>query len=221
MLLVGCRGTEFYNNITDDKKYYPLEIGQWTEFDVDSIVYNDFFDPPRIDSSSCIIRFELTDTFRDNSESLNYILTRYWKPVDSAEYLVDVVWRVQDLGSSIQQVEENQRIVKMVFPLKTTTSWKANSFFYIEEDYDYMKKAWDFQVSGLHSAQSFSGNTFDSVLTVEMIDSNLIEKNIYLESYAKNTGLVYRHNVHLEKQNIDGNWENGFDIEFRLRDFKK
>ena len=49
---------------------------------------------------------------------------------------------------------------------------------------------------------------------------NLIEKNAYIEKYVSGIGLVYRKHTHLEKQNIIGSWENGFDIEYKVTNYK-
>ena len=52
------------------------------------------------------------------------------------------------------------------------------------------------------------------------VSKNLIEKNAYIEKYVSGIGLVYRKHTHLEKQNIIGSWENGFDIEYKVTNYK-
>ena len=56
--------------------YYPLKLGAWHVYDVDSISYNDFTTPVTIDSISYQVKEELTDTFYDLEGSLSYEITR-------------------------------------------------------------------------------------------------------------------------------------------------
>ena len=65
-----------------------------------------------------------------------------------------------------------------------------------------------------------NGLSFDSAVSVVAISENLIEKNAYIEKYVYGIGLVYRKHTHLEKQNIIGSWENGFDIEYKVTNYK-
>ena len=52
--------------------------------------------------------------------------------------------------------------------------------------------------------------TFDSVLTVLQRDQDLgaLEKDYFVEMYAKNIGLIYKEAIHLEQDLVDPTWLN-------------
>lgn len=202
------------------KRYYPLEIGHWIEFEVDSITLNDFYSPPKIDTSSSFMKLEVADSFRDNTGQLAFKMTFSWRSSDTMPWKVNNVFTVTDEGNSLHAVEQNLRLIKLVFPISQSAYWFGDSFFHPTQENDFMG-ADTFRYDQMHVPMQINGLSFDSVVSVVSSNENLIEKNDYIERYVAGIGLVYSKKLHLEKQNISGDWENGFDIEYRVIDYKK
>ena len=76
-LLASCsKDKKSTSDFLSPDNYYPLKIGVWHIYNVDSISYNDFTDPVTIDSISYQVKEELTDTFFDLEGNLSYEITR-------------------------------------------------------------------------------------------------------------------------------------------------
>ena len=219
IILVACEKGGSTAGNTQDKRYFPLEIGNWVEYEVDSIVLNDFFDPPKIDTFSSLMRLEIIDTFRDNTDGLVYKVNYSWRTADSINWKVANVFTVSDEGNALHVVENNIRLIKLVFPITVSTHWFVDSYFHPNEETDYIGTD-TLRYDYIHEPEEINGLSFDSAVSVVAISENLIEKNAYIEKYVSGIGLVYRKHTHLEKQNIIGSWENGFDIEYKVTNYK-
>lgn len=219
LLICSCKKPVSTSNIERDKDYFPLEIGNWIEYDVDSIVLNDFFSPAKIDTFQSIMRLMVTDTFRDNTGDLTYEMTYYWKQDDTLDWKTNLVWSISDEGQNIQSFEQNLRVIKLVYPITSTVEWYGDAFFSPTDETAFYGSD-TFKYGNIHEADIINDIQFDSTVSVEANRENLIERFTYHETYAKGIGMIYKKYVHLEKQNIGGDWENGFDIEFKVRDYK-
>lgn len=176
-------------------EYYPLKVGSYFIYDVDSISYNDFTNPVTIDSIHYQVKESYTDTFYDESGFLNYRLTRHKRAgndsvsVDEMPWEVSNIWFVTVSNKGIERVEENIRIVSLSHPVFNNKQWDGNAFNYMD--------AWDFTYKNLNS----DFNSFSSTLQVnQTLSDNLINYKNYMEVYAKDIGLVYRKRIDIESQ---------------------
>lgn len=111
-------------------------------------------------------------------------------------------WQQSDLWTAIiesnkaELVEENQRIVKLVFPPTLTKVWNMNAFNNDEEiECSYAR---------VHDAYSVGTLTFDSTLTVDQQSFySLVDCKRKFEVYANHIGLVYKYYKDLRINNFD------------------
>jgi hypothetical protein len=167
--------------------YRPLEVGIYVIYQADSIVYDDFFNPVKIDTFSFKIKEKIEKTFTDASGNTAYQLYRYKKSSDTTNWVVTDVWFCyrEDNKRFIQE-EENIKYVKLIFPPVKGEKWDGNAEnTFAEKEYIY---------ESVHIPETINNQKFDSVVTVNQSDyqNNLIYDKEYIEKYAKNIGMIYK-----------------------------
>ena len=189
--------TVFYSCSKDDSvetyigyEYFPTNVGHWIEYDVDSIVKDDFFG--HSDTFQFQIREEIDSIFIDNSGAPTQRLERYKRLTASDPWTIYRVWTSNINSTTAQKVEDNFRYVKLVFPVSLFTNWDGNTF--------NTKDRADYEYSEVHQPISINGVNFDSSLTViQALDTNnLLSDVIEIEQYATNVGMIYKEQLYIE-----------------------
>lgn len=171
--------------------YAPATLGKYVVYDVDSTVYDDFKK-----DTTCYkyrIKEKLEEYYTDNEGRMAIKLIRYIKKFDSIISYDAMSWEVKDVwnytktATTLEVVEEDQRITKLIFPVKEEAAWNGNAANMLGEQeytYDYIDRA-----------ETINGTPFDEVLLVKQKDDklqNVIHRQYYIEKYAKDVGLVYK-----------------------------
>jgi hypothetical protein len=196
-------------------EYFPVEVGHWIEYEVDSIVYDDF--TGTIDTSHYFIKEVFESEFIDNQNRPTVRMERYFKAADTLNYNLKDIWYVNLTNSTAEKVEENYRITKLAFPINFLQSWDKNAFNVNDEIiYEY---------DDIHETKTINTLSFDSTITAQHYDQvTLISEDYEFEIYAKNVGMIKKKFVHLEKvwDNPSQVWviESGVILEYKIIDYK-
>lgn len=197
VVLASCSKDVATVPLKSTSDYYPLVVGAWYIYDVDSIWYNDFEVPVAIDTATYQVKEELTDTFYDLLGDLSYEITRSKRSANDTTLVEDVEWKVSDIwwvksnGGNIERVEENVHYVSLLIPVKEGLEWNGNSFNYME--------SWDFK----YQAVEEPFGSFNNTITVNQREEDVkIIYQDYKEVYAKGVGLVSRTRIDVESQAI-------------------
>lgn len=217
--LSSCNEIEDYS-FDHEYEYYPLEIGHFVIYDVDSIVFDDFTGTS--DTFNYQKMHVIDSAFTDNSGRQAHKIIRYQRSNSTQPWLLSDVWQAVQTQSSLEVVEENQRFIKLLFPPEEGQSWHGHKYLDIVDGNEWMEN-WEYSITALNVAENINGLQLDSTLTVLQHDEeNLIEKYYGEEKYAKHVGLVYKKLINLEKQNITAPWtkpEKGFILTMTLLDY--
>lgn len=189
------------------QEYFPLDSGIVKIYQVDSISYND--NTQKIDTFQFLLKEEFLGYTNTQGSEQHKIIKRsalfpggqIWLPRTSLFVLATSI--------NLQVVEDNQRIVKMVFPVGNVQSWNGNSLNNLGRR--------NFQWQNLYVnklvADSISKPTI-SVLEANV--TNLIEEIFIRSTYAKNIGLVEFTNNNL---NIQSTGVSGYKVYQKLLSF--
>jgi hypothetical protein len=179
--------------------YYPLTIGKYVIYEVDSLVYGVL--PRDTSSYKYQIKEVLVESFTDAEGKTAYKLHRYIKKFDpkkkydSIPWQIKEVWMVNASLKNIQVVESNKRYTKLIFPIEDKATWNGNAGNTEGErlyTYNYIDKN-----------ESFNNSKFENVLMVKQFEyRTLISYENYVEKYAKGVGLVYREIKNIVSQDI-------------------
>ena len=218
MCLFSCK-KEYQLVENEDSDYFPIELGQIRIYAVDSLFYDDFYEPVKIDSSYYQLKELVADTFRDNTGALTFRIERYKRYSDSTSWIINDIVTVNEFEQKIERVENNLRQINLIFPFNENITWKGNAYIHAGPNLDYLD-GWDFAYYDLHKPDTINGYFFDSTaLVVQQNDTSLIRKDYFIEKYAKNVGLYYKEASHLAKQNIGEPWQSGYYIRYELLNY--
>lgn len=212
LLFAACGERQTETFVPDDPaafySYYPLELGKFTEYRVDSVVYDP--GPGDIslrDSSTTFVREILADTLRDNTGAILYTIERYERPDPTTNWNLKAIWTcaINEVGAI--RTENNQRFLKIIFPLDRRSAWDGNLYIYTDQEIEIAGERirpfqnWFYEVDSIDVSASVGGFVFDSTLLITEVDeTNAIEKRLSRVRYARNIGLVWREQWILDSQ---------------------
>ena len=216
----SCKKEEYIPQSLSDGKYFPMKLGSWIIYEVDSVFYDDFYEPTKIDTIYYHIKEVVADTFRDLTGNQTYRIERFRRADTSESWVLYNVWTVNKFERLVERTEQNLRYIKMVFPIDEFKTWKGNSYINATGNIDYMD-GWDYVYSEIHKKDTVNNLVFDStVFIIQKDDVSLIRKDYFVEQYAKGVGMIYKEASHLSKQNINEEWQSGYYIKYQILDFK-
>ena len=212
MFFFSCKKDEVIKPLDIGYNYFPVDTGFWVEYKVDSIVWNDFYpddDPRHIDTFSFKIKEYNESNFIDNEGRLALRIERYKKSSDTTNWFLKDVWFANKSSDAAEKVEENERFIKLVFPVKEGAIWHGNAF----NTWD----VWDYEYQNVDTYTQINGISFDSSLTVLQADEfNLIARVYSVEKYVRNIGLVYKEYINVETNPVDLSIKNGLKYKLEI-----
>lgn len=189
--------------------YFPLKVNQETIYNVDSTVYNDF------NNSTTLFQFQLKDIvvskFKDMEGYEAYRVERYKKTSTQDWFFQKLITR-RIINNRAEEVLDNRRYVRLVFPPSLQSTWNGNLY----NDLDI----WRHEITDIDAPLTIGTNKLDSTLNIiQYKEVNLIREDIYLETYAKNIGLVVKEVKAIDKDISTGRTRRGFMYKMQLDSF--
>jgi hypothetical protein len=177
--------------------YFPEKPGKYVVYDVDSFYYDDV--TFSIDTFKFQIKEKIESVYSDNQGRPTLRLERYVKyhndtvPYSAMSWTLKDVWAANRLATTAEKVEENVRYIKLAFPVRDGQQWNGNAQnTYGTQNYTYQY---------FDQPRTIAGVAFDSVLQVNQQNyETLISKALFIERYARRTGMVFRQNILVESQ---------------------
>ena len=212
LLLSSCKKELVNSNQFLYSSYYELQSGKFIEYDVMEITHDENASVQH-DTNYYQLKCVIEDTFTDNAGRLAFNYVRYKRTNSTEPWVQSDLWSTAVFNNKAELVEENQRIVKLVFPVSEFTTWNANQF---NSDVKLNCSYKDFHISRI-----INGFTFDSTLIVEQEDKrNLIEFKRKYEVYANRVGMVKKYYKDIQISNFDTlNIKSGREIFMTLTNF--
>jgi len=188
-LFQGCKKDTVIPPDPYYREYFTAEAGQYIIYQCDSIVFDDF--NGTIDTFRFKIKEYYESEFIDNSGRNAIRIERYKQTENASNWVLKDVWQVVKSDLQVEKVEEDVRMIKLIFPVVGEKEWNINAL----NDLGARTVAY----KDVHSPYSTATLTFDSTITVENIDpQNLINEYRDTEIFAKGRGMVYKRFVNVE-----------------------
>lgn len=217
-------------------KYYPLAVGDWAVYEVDSIIFSPGLTGIDKDTSFRLIKEEVIDTFRNLTGHLVYRIERQSKPRNATNWQDTKVFTKRIQNNKALHTEDNIQYTKFIFPLEVFNSWDGNNAFSPDtkipvgnESMSIFRVNWDYTIKNTNDTLRFQGEQFKDLLFVEEINHYSVTESRYSTAYyKKNRGLVYQEQRMYDR--ISGNnilplshktAEIGFILKKRLVDWKQ
>lgn len=191
--------------------YYPLEVGKYIDYNLDSMIYINF------GQKDTVIHYQARDivdaAITDNIERPSYRVIRYLRQNESQPWQASSSYMVTPTENRLEVIENNLRYIKLMTPVRQDFSWKGNKYidtYSTDFDVRYLDD-WDYVYDSVGYPLTINGLTFDSTVKVFERDEFLgqdpsipgtqyAEKNFAFEKYAKGVGLISKEFLHWEYQ---------------------
>ena len=206
------------------KEYFPVQIGYYITYDVDSTVYDELTHIPK--TYKYRIKEQITQAYTNDEGTLSYRLERFIKWYNSTKSYDQIPWQIKDVWTitpyqtSIIKTEENIPYIKIIFPVKAHTQWDGNA------RNNLGTKIYTYEYTD--TPETINNFYFTNTLKVKQYQyRSLIQYRNEVEKYAQNVGLVYKEITSLESQNIlpnvpvENRVEKGFIFKMYIVDWKK
>jgi hypothetical protein len=192
-------------------EYFGWEEGKYITYEVTQIFHDAAVNVN--DTNKFILKTVVGEPVIDNEGREANKFFRYSYDIETEELFDQRVWTGIIADSRGELVEENQRIIRLVFAIRPSKTWNINAFNPMEEEIA--------EYSDLHLPKSFYGQMFDSTATVFYEDFfSLVDYIKKYDVYAKGVGLVHRSYKDLTINNFDTlNISKGTELHYRLIDF--
>ncbi len=197
ILITSCKktiDTPVQKDFTSDLAYFGLKKGKYIEYVVTHIIHDDEVDI----HDTLIFRLKtiIGDTITDNEgRKASKYIRLLWNNINETWDIKDVWTTIID-GKNAELTDENQRIIKLTFPINKSIFWNPSIFSTLpSENYTYDK---------IHVPLVLNNHLFDSTVTV--VQNNyltLVDYKFQTETYAKNVGLISKYYKNLRIKNFD------------------
>jgi hypothetical protein len=187
--------------------YFPTNFGKYVVYNVDSVYY----DPAKCKTTekTSQLRYSVSDTFRDATFRLSYIMDVMTRPNNTASWTAQGVVYLTNTGTSLEYVQSGLRTIKLVFPVAATTTWMGNSLIPVNDSNYMFLNNWQYSYQSLGNSYNTPYENFANTVTVlennETVSNGGINSDAVpytLQSYAKeiyalNVGMIYRETKYL------------------------
>ena len=219
LFLVNCTKETETIRVENMRTYYPMIIGKYITYRLDSTVYvnlgtvkavHSYLIQDRIDSliSDNLGRpsYKIRRTIRSNSDTSKWTnLTSYLITLDQ---------------NKIEVIQDNLRFIKLVDPVTNNTSWNGNSYInaigipnleYLNNwKYSYEQVRRPFTVNDISYTETISVKQQNDTLGIPSDKSQYFEINYSKEVYAKSIGLIFKEFLHEAWQPANVNSPSGY-----------
>lgn len=207
LALVSCskNNTEIAT-IDNGYSYFPIDSTKQYLYSVDSIAYNKNL--KRIDTFHYQLKTILSNSFIDNLGVKTWRMSRFAKYSDTVDYVEIQNHFFQFYGNKFLYTENNEVLLKAVFPFKNELTWNGNLY----NNLGFIKS----NVNFINESFIASDTTFQNTVKItEWENKDFIFDNYRFSVYQNKVGLVYFRNRFIETQS-EKNEVSGFDISQKL-----
>lgn len=208
LFLTSCAKNKVDNSTFKSTEYVPYQKGNIRDYEVDSTSYD--WASGKVLKYRFLVRETVVDTFRDLSGELAYRLEQFVSTDTGKSYLFYRLNSLKINSFGMERVENNQRILRMVFPITDKKKWDGNLYNALG--------AQEFRYTGVAKPYVSKYNDYpDCVFVRELDDSTFISSEKKNQIYAKDVGLVYKLEQDV-KYKLTGEPQ-GYFVEWRLKKY--
>lgn len=205
MLVFSCsKDPESAPASTNMADYYPLQVGKYITYKLDSTVYINLGTLKVVRSYR--VRDYVDSKFKDNLGNDAYRIRRMMRDaVDTTIWRDNATFLVTPTARTTELMENNLRFIKLINPIKEFTAWQGNSYINVKDDFYSFYENWEYFYESINEPFTANGKRFDSTITVNQVDyvdgdptkpQFRYEISYSTETYAKGVGLIYKEFLH-------------------------
>ncbi len=190
-------------------EYFPLNLGQYIVYAIDSIVFDDAPGGNTKDSVSFQIKEEVTSYQIDLTGDTLYYIHRFRRNNPEEEWNLMDLWTASRSSTEALRTEENLKFRKMAFPLHEGKKWTGTSYIptsttiLVGTEMLQAFQDWDSEVIAFDVADQVGSFSFNAgeVMHIRQTDTDDgSTKRFVFEKYARNIGLISRTDTILDSR---------------------
>jgi hypothetical protein len=183
LLPVACKKNRHEDPVDFKYEYAPVQVGHYCIYDVTSIEHDDAVG--KHDTTHYLLKEKIESTFVDAEGRPSLRLERS-KKTGTGPWVITDIWYSTRTTTQYEKVEEDERFVRLAFPVSTDTKWNGNVYNQEGEwDYIYKDVGVTRTISGLHFAETAQ--------VLQRDEYNFVQRQLCTEVYARNIGLVQKY----------------------------
>ncbi len=214
-MFFGCvKNEDTTLKIDNAYEYFPIKVGKYKVFQVDSIVYDTLpgGKAVKIDSIRFFQKEVIVDTFVNQIGGTVFRIERFERRKSTEPWLLKDVLSCERNSKQAIRSDQGLRLLKMPFPLRKRQTWKST--VYVDEfmlvkvagQYVELFKNWDSFTASLNVPETINGKKYGNVATIKHADDeNKLELRKVTEKYVRDTGLVFNEMLILDTQSTNNN----------------
>jgi hypothetical protein len=194
LLLAACKREDAPAPGDPGLGYFPIDVGTWVEYQVDSVWRDDLVGVH--DSLSYHLLERIEEHYIDPAGRPAQRIVRHVRD-EAGAWVPRDVWMSTRSAQQAEKLEENERRLKLSFPLRTGRKWDVNIL--------NTRPPWEVEVEELDVARTVHGLTYDRTVALRnTVPANLITTRDLFERYAYDVGLVEKRWTEWERQPVYG-----------------
>ncbi len=230
VLFNACKKSTEDLKLSSVNDYYPLKIGKYISYNLDSLVFINFGTAQVTNSYQ--VKLVVDAQITDNLGRPAYRIIRYLRKLPADPWVPDNTFMAVPSEFAVEFIENNFRFLKLKAPVRNGFSWKGNSYidtYSLNSEVKYLDD-WDYTYDSVDVKITLGAFTLDSTLKVAQRDeiignpsdpNSYSEINFCAEKYTKGIGLVYRNFLHIEYQPPTpgrGGYKQGYGVKMTMID---
>lgn len=211
LVLTACKDRQILDPDLFDATqldYYPLQLGHYVVYRVDSVVYDPAPGGGTLQhQSTTYVKEVVTDSLPVVQGAQPYIIEHFERKSQADPWVLHFVCTATRSTGQAVRTEQNFRFLKMVFPMDKRSAWDGNLWIDENREIEIAGERmrpfihWGYEVDSIDVPSLIGGFSFDSTLVItEADDNNVIERRFSRAWYAKHVGLVQREQWILDSQ---------------------
>ena len=187
------------------KDYYPLKVGKFISYRLDSTVYLNLGTKKVV--HSYLIQDKIDSIITDNLGRPSYKIKRTIRSTTDTTKWKDLMSYLVTYDSTrLELVQDNQRYLKLVEPISNGFNWKGNAYintagipsmqFLADWRYTYENVRRPFTANGISYTETVTVNQRNDTTGVTTDKKSFFEINYSKEVYSKSIGLIFKDFLH-------------------------
>jgi hypothetical protein len=173
---------------TSGQEFFPLVVGQFTEFDVSEQQYALGVAPV---GRSYQVKESVVEQYNDVAGQAVFRIVRYKRANSNQKWQPDSTLTARLRTDEVVKNESGKDYVKIVFPVADRSTWNGNVYNNLGED--------KYEIKNTNKPYTVGGQSFERTVTViQQSDSTLVGQDKRIEIYAADIGLVYKESANLQ-----------------------
>lgn len=205
ILVTACRNNSVNPEADGGSDYYPLQLGKYILYDVDSIYWNGEIGeeiPTRWQ-----FRYDFVDTFRNDEGQLTYTVDVRKRKASTTTFILDDVIHITPFKDRIEYKHNNLHFISFKLPVNGSVHWDPLSYILVDPEIDlkypeFGSEMWDCHYTSIGLPYNNEILYFDHSITLNQIndmegdpltDTTMAAHKFYgQEIYAYGVGMVYK-----------------------------